>query len=97
MINSSSYKVTPRTATVGVNTADPAAYEQIMAAIATNNIDHVRNVATALAAGAAPPAEGAPAEGAPVPAEGTPAGEAPAPAAPEQAPVEAAPEQEPAQ
>ncbi|RKI90876.1 hypothetical protein D7V94_12210 [Parablautia intestinalis] len=101
MINSSSYKVTPRTATVGVGTADPGAYEAIMAAVATNNIDHVRSVASALAAGAAPPAapegapaaaEGVPAEGAPAPVapEGTPAGEAPAPeqAEPAQEPVQ---------
>ena len=97
MINSSSYKVTPRTATVGVGTADPGAYEAIMAAVATNNIDHVRSVASALAAGAAPEgapaaAEGVPAEGAPAPVapEGTPAGEAPAPeqAEPAQEPVQ---------
>lgn len=97
MINSSSYKVTPRTATVGVGTADPAAYEEIMAAIATNNIDHVRNVAAALAAAAAPPAEGTPVEGAPAPAEGTPTEAAPAEGAPAPAPVEAPPVEEPAQ
>lgn len=82
-VNSSSYQVTPRTATVGVATADPNAYNEIMAAIATNNIDHVKNVAAALAAAAAPPAAEAPA-----PAEGA------APAAP---PAEATPEQAPAQ
>lgn len=81
-INSSSYQVTPRTATVGVATADPNAYNEIMAAIATNNIDHVKNVVAALAAAAAPPAAEAPAA---PPAEG---------AAP---PAEAAPEQAPAQ
>lgn len=57
MVNSSSYQVAPRTATVGVATGDPNAYNEIMAAIATNNIDHVKNVAAALAAAAAPPAE----------------------------------------
>lgn len=75
-VNSSSYQVTPRTATVGVATADPNAYNEIMAAIATNNIDHVKNVATALAAAAAPPAAEAPAqppaEGAAPPAETVP-------------------------
>lgn len=73
-INSSSYQVAPRTATVGVATADPNAYNEIMAAISTNNIDHVKNVAAALAAAAAPPAppEGAPAEQPPAPTEGTP-------------------------
>jgi len=43
-VNSSSYKMTPRSATVGVATADPYAYEQIMAAIGTANVDHVKNV-----------------------------------------------------
>lgn len=80
-VNSSSYQVTPRTATVGVATADPNAYNEVMAAVATNNIDHVKNVVAALAAAAAPAAE-APAQS---PAEG---------AAP---PTEAAPEQAPAQ
>lgn len=78
MINSSSYQVAPRTATVGVATGDPNAYNEIMAAIATNNIDHVKNVAAALAAAAAPPAE----------APAAPPSEAPAPAAPEAAPAE---------
>lgn len=63
-INSSSYKMVPRSATVGVATEDPNVYNAIMAAIGTNNIDHVKNVAAALAAGAAPPAapEAPPAE-----------------------------------
>ena len=70
MINSSSYQMVPRYATVGVATSDPNAYNAIMAAIATNSIDHVKDVAAALAAAAAPP-----------PAEGTdPAAAAPAPA-----------------
>lgn len=56
MINSSSYKMEPRSATVGVATADPNVYAEIMAAISTNNIDHVKNVAATLAAAAAPPA-----------------------------------------
>lgn len=81
-INSSNYQVAPRTATVGVATADPNAHAEIMAAISTNNIDHVKNVAAALAAAAAPPAAETPiqppAEGAPpapAPAENAPAGE----------------------
>lgn len=77
-INSSSYKAAPRTATVGVSTADPVVYEQIMAAVATNNIDHIKGVATALAAGQAPPAAEAPADGTVPPVDGA-------------APVEAAP------
>lgn len=43
-INSSNYKMAPRTATVGTASADPAATEEIMAAIGTQSIDHVRNV-----------------------------------------------------
>jgi vancomycin resistance protein YoaR len=81
-INSSSYQVTPRTATVGIATADPNAYNEIMAAIATNNIDHVKNVVAALAAAAAPPAAEAPAA---PPAEGA---SPPAEVAPEQAPAQ---------
>lgn len=83
MVNSSSYKMAPRTATVGVATADPNAYNEIMAAISTNNIDHVKNVAAALAADAAPPATEAPA---PAPVEGETA--APAEAVPAEAPAE---------
>lgn len=49
-INSSSYRMTPRTAIVGVATEDPHAYEEIMAAIGTGNLDHVRNVAGMLTA-----------------------------------------------
>lgn len=43
-VNSSSYKMSPRSATVGTATADPQAYNEIMAAIGTANIDHVKNV-----------------------------------------------------
>ena len=43
-VNSSSYKMVPRSATVGPATSDPQAYEEIMAAIGTASIDHVRNV-----------------------------------------------------
>lgn len=52
-VNSSNYKVSPRSATVGTATADPNAYNEIMAAIGTANIDHVRNVIGILTA---PPA-----------------------------------------
>ena len=44
LVNSSSYKMSPRSATVGTATSDPQAYEEIMAAIGTGSIDHVRNV-----------------------------------------------------
>ena len=50
-INSSSYQMTPRTATVGTATDDPNAYNELQAAIATGSIDQVRNVAKALANG----------------------------------------------
>lgn len=43
-VNSSNYKMVPRSATVGTATADPNAYAEIMAAIGTANIDHVKNV-----------------------------------------------------
>lgn len=81
MVNSSTYKMAPRSATVGVATADPNAYNEIMAAISTNNIDHVKNVAAALAAAAAPPTAPDPQatqeQAPPAPAE-IPAAEAPA-------------------
>lgn len=81
MINSSSYKMAPRSATVGVATADPNAYNEIMAAISTNSIDHVKDVAAALAAAAAPPAvpepQAVPEQAPPAPAE-IPAAEEPA-------------------
>ncbi len=80
MVNSSTYKMVPRYATVGVATADPNAYNEIMAAVATNDIDHVKNVAAALAATAAPATE-APAQSIP---EQQPAAEQPAPMTEEQ-------------
>ncbi|MCL2051782.1 MAG: VanW family protein [Lachnospiraceae bacterium] len=47
-INSSNYIAVPRTATVGTFTNDGAALAHILAAIDTNNIDHIRHVATIL-------------------------------------------------
>ena len=52
-VNSSSYKMSPRSATVGVATEDPNAYNEMMAAIGTGSIDHVRNVIAGLTAAAA--------------------------------------------
>ena len=52
-MNSSNYKMVPRSATVGTATSDPHAYEEIMAAIGTGSIDHVKNVIAILTA---PPA-----------------------------------------
>lgn len=59
-INSSSYKMVPRSATVGTATADPNAYNEIMAAIGTGSIDHVQNVIAILTAPPAQPTEGQP-------------------------------------
>lgn len=47
-VNSSNYKMVPRTATVGVATSDPNAYNAMQEAIATGSIDHVKSVAAAL-------------------------------------------------
>ncbi len=82
MVNSSVYTMSPRSATVGVATTDPNVYNEIMAAVATNNIDHVKGVAAALAAGTTPPEQpAAPAEQPAAPAE-QPAPPAEQPAAP---------------
>lgn len=53
LINKSNYKMVPRTATVGVVTSDPNAYNEIVAAVGTQNIQHVKNVIAILTA---PPA-----------------------------------------
>ena len=55
-VNSSSYKMTPRSVTIGVATDNPDVYNQVMAAVATNNIDHVRGVVAALTTGGEVPA-----------------------------------------
>lgn len=88
-VNSSSYKMVPRTATVGVATNDANAYNAIMAAIATNNIDHVKNIAATLVAFAPQPGEQVqlPAPEQP-PAEQPPAEQAPAEQQPVQPPAE---------
>lgn len=60
VINNSSYSMSPRTATVGVNTADPGRQAEIYAAIGTGSIEHVKGVAAALyqqEIGAVPPAQ----------------------------------------
>lgn len=77
-INSSSYKVAPRTATVGLSTNDVNAYNEMLAAVATNSIDHVKNVAAALAQfaiqpGQVPAADQIAAEGQPSAEEQPPA------------------------
>ncbi len=55
-VNKSNYKMSPRSATVGVATADPNAYNEMQAAIGTGSIDHVKNV-IALLTGQATAAE----------------------------------------
>ena len=44
VVNNSKYNVSPRSAVVGVATDDPQKYEEIMAAIGTGSIDHVKTV-----------------------------------------------------
>lgn len=72
-VNSSSYMKAPRSATVGVATEDPNAYNTIMAAVATNSVDQVKAVAgsfrAAAEAAAAQAAAQAPQQEAPPPAE----------------------------
>lgn len=46
-INSSTYMNSPRSATVGISTSDPVAYNDIMAAVASGSIDQVKSVASA--------------------------------------------------
>ncbi len=50
-VNSSSYMKAPRSATVGVATEDPGAYNAIMAAIASGSVDQVKAVAGAYRGG----------------------------------------------
>ena len=52
-VNKSNYKMTPRSATVGVATQDPVAYNEMQAAIGTGSIDHVKNVIALLTGQAA--------------------------------------------
>lgn len=47
-VNSSSYAMSPRTAVVGINTANPQRQAEILAAIGTGNIEHVRGIAAQL-------------------------------------------------
>lgn len=88
-VNSSSYNKSPRNATVGTATADPEAYNAIMAAIATNSIDQVKAVAGAYQAQADAAAAQAAAQAAAAQAQQPPAEQTPPP---EQPPQEPAPE-----
>lgn len=47
-VNKSTYKASPRTASVGIASADPNATAAVNAAIASQSIDHVRNVIAAV-------------------------------------------------
>lgn len=58
-INSSTYMNSPRSATVGISTADPIAYNDIMAAVASGSIDQVKSVANAYKAAQAAAAQAA--------------------------------------
>lgn len=93
-VNSSVYNKAPRSATVGIATTDPEAYNAIMAAIATNSVDQVKAVAGAYKAAADAAAAQAAAEAAAAQAAQQPT-QTPAP---EQQPVPApSSEQKPAQ
>lgn len=90
-INSSTYMKAPRSATVGIATADEGAYNAIMAAVATNSIDEVKAVAgaykaaaDAAAAQAAADAAAAEAAAQPAPPSEQPAQPAPTPEQPAQ-------------
>lgn len=89
-VNSSSYNKSPRNATVGIATADPEAYNAIMAAIATNSIDQVKAVAGAYQAQAdAAAAQAAAAQAAAAQAaQQPPVEQTPPPAPPEPEPSE---------
>jgi len=55
VVNKSTYKMVPRTVSVGVATDNPDVYNAIQAAVATGSIDHVCAVANSIAAMVAPP------------------------------------------
>lgn len=84
-INSSTYMKAPRSATVGIATEDPGAYEAIMAAVATNSVDQVKAVAGSYKAAADAAAAQAAAEAAAA-QEGEGAAPAPETALPQEVP-----------
>lgn len=94
-INSSSYMKAPRSATVGVATEDPGAYNAIMSAVASGSVDQVKAVAGAYRGGD-PAAIQAAAEAAQAAAQAA-AEAAAAQAAAEAAAAQPQPEGEPAQ
>lgn len=88
-VNSSTYMKAPRSATVGIATEDPAAYEAIMAAVATNSVDQVKAVAGSYKAAADAAAAQAAADAAA--AAAAQEGAAPPPQQPEAPPPETPP------
>lgn len=50
LVNTSNYRAVARMATVGMYTTNPAVLEQMNAAVATGNIDHVKNVVAGILA-----------------------------------------------
>ena len=58
-VNSSSYMKAPRSATVGVATEDPGAYNAIMAAVASGSVDQVKAVSSAYRGGDPAPIQAA--------------------------------------
>ncbi|MDD2972709.1 MAG: VanW family protein [Lachnospiraceae bacterium] len=56
-VNDSSYRVTPKTATVGIAHADPAVTAAMQAAIASGSIDYVKGVIANYKAATAPPTD----------------------------------------
>jgi vancomycin resistance protein YoaR len=50
LVNTSNYRAVARMATVGMYTTDPAVLEKMNAAVATGNIDHVKNVVAGILA-----------------------------------------------
>ncbi len=91
-VNSSTYMKAPRSATVGIATEDPGAYNAIMAAVASGSIDQVKAVAGAYRGGD-PAAIQAATEAANAAAQEAAAAQAAAEAAAAQAAAEAAAQQ----
>lgn len=91
-VNSSTYMKAPRSATVGIATEDPGAYNAIMAAVASGSIDQVKAVAGAYRGGD-PAAIQAATEAANAAAQEAAAAQAAADAAAAQAAAEAAAQQ----
>lgn len=55
LVNSSVYKKSPRSVTIGVSTEDPAVYNALMAAVASQNVDYAIAAVQAIQTGGAVP------------------------------------------